>query len=42
MQEQNYAKHAMFVPMYHTVLFGIIITVFNRIVRQPVAVAGRS
>jgi Family of unknown function (DUF6526) len=24
MQEQNYAKHAMFVPMYHTVLFGII------------------
>jgi len=24
MQEQNYAKHAMFVPMFHMVLFGII------------------
>jgi hypothetical protein len=24
MQEQNYAKHAMFVPMFHGVLFGII------------------
>jgi Family of unknown function (DUF6526) len=24
MQEQNYAKHAKFVPMFHTVLFGII------------------
>jgi hypothetical protein len=23
-QEQNYAKHAKFVPMFHTVLFGII------------------
>ncbi len=24
MQEQNYAKHAKFVPMFHAVLFGII------------------
>jgi hypothetical protein len=24
MQEQSYAKHAMFVPMFHLVLFGII------------------
>ena len=24
MQEQSYAKHAMFVPMFHFVLFGII------------------
>ena len=24
MQEQNYANHAMFVPMFHFVLFGII------------------
>ena len=24
MQEQSYAKHAMFVPMFHGVLFGII------------------
>src|SRR5579859_4631800 len=24
MQEQNYARHAMFVPMFHGVLFGII------------------
>jgi len=28
MQEQSYAKHAMFVPMFHMVLSGIIILTF--------------
>lgn len=25
MEEQSYAKHAKFVPLYHVVLFGIIV-----------------
>jgi hypothetical protein len=28
MQEQSYAKHAKFVPMFHGVLFGIIVLTF--------------
>jgi hypothetical protein len=28
MQEQSYAKHAKFVPMFHFVLFGIIVLTF--------------
>ena len=28
MQEQSYAKHAKFVPMFHFVLFGIIALTF--------------
>jgi len=28
MQEQNYAKHVMFVPMFHLVLFAIILLSF--------------
>ena len=28
MQEQSYAKHAKFVPMFHYVLFGIIVVTF--------------
>ena len=28
MQEQSYAKHAKFVPMFHYVLFGIIVLTF--------------
>ena len=28
MEEQSYAKHAKFVPMYHFVLFGLIVVAF--------------
>jgi len=28
MEEQSYAKHAKFVPMYHQVLFGLIVVTF--------------